>query len=168
MASGECVVEEELAVPAGGAVRRDLFLVSSSAFSLSSCRYDFWQRRCYCCKSCHECNKWAFEGQLQFPSGWESGFSIAHHSKARKTCIRCRKVNPSCEDTVENCSNSSFPERPSGESLKRAVVNVVVFTIAMKAERLKDVNWKETQHYPRKLCELILKRFKAELPNRPA
>ena len=27
----------------------------------------------------------------------------------------------------------------------------------------KDVNWKETQHYPKKLCELILKGFKAEL-----
>ena len=27
----------------------------------------------------------------------------------------------------------------------------------------KDVNWKETQHYPKKLCELILKGLKAEL-----
>ena len=27
----------------------------------------------------------------------------------------------------------------------------------------KEVNWKETQHYPRKFCELILKGFKAEL-----
>ena len=27
----------------------------------------------------------------------------------------------------------------------------------------RDVNWKETQHYPKKLCELILKGFKAEL-----
>ena len=27
----------------------------------------------------------------------------------------------------------------------------------------KEVNWKETQHYPRRFCELILKGFKAEL-----
>ena len=27
----------------------------------------------------------------------------------------------------------------------------------------KDVNWKETQHYPKKLCELIPKGSKAEL-----
>ena len=27
----------------------------------------------------------------------------------------------------------------------------------------KDVNWKETRHHPKKLCELILKGFKAKL-----
>ena len=27
----------------------------------------------------------------------------------------------------------------------------------------KEVNWKETQHYPRRFCELVLKGFKAEL-----
>ena len=27
----------------------------------------------------------------------------------------------------------------------------------------KDVNWKKTQRYPKKLCELILKGFKSEL-----
>ena len=27
----------------------------------------------------------------------------------------------------------------------------------------KDVNWKETQHYPKKLCELILKGSKTKL-----